>query len=84
MPESTYSLGAVARITGLSPHVLRSWERRYGAVSPSRTPGGTRRYADADVARLKLLAAAVRAGHSIGTLSSLSDEELEELAQLEL
>jgi DNA-binding transcriptional MerR regulator len=75
--EPTYSLGAVARLTGLSPHVLRAWERRYGAVRPLRTPGGTRRYLEADVARLHKLRAAVLNGHPIGEVASLPEEELE-------
>lgn len=75
--EPTYSLGAVARLTGLSAHVLRAWERRYGAVSPLRTPGGTRRYRESDVARLRLLRAAVAAGHSISEVANASEEELE-------
>ena len=73
---ATYSLGAVSRLTGLSPHVLRAWERRYQAVSPLRTPGGTRRYRDSDVARLRLLAAATGAGHPIGDIAGLSEDEL--------
>ncbi len=73
---TNYSLGAVSRLTGLSPHVLRAWERRYGAVSPLRTPGGTRRYRESDVARLQLLAAATGAGHPIGDIARLSEAEL--------
>jgi DNA-binding transcriptional MerR regulator len=73
----TYSLGAVSRLTGLSAHVLRAWERRYGAVVPLRTPGGTRRYRESDVARLRKLRAAVMAGHSISEVANASDEELE-------
>jgi DNA-binding transcriptional MerR regulator/methylmalonyl-CoA mutase cobalamin-binding subunit len=78
VPESgtTYSLGAVSRLTGLSPHVLRAWERRYQAVSPLRTPGGTRRYRESDVTRLRLLAAATAAGHPIGDIARLSEAEL--------
>ncbi len=72
----TYPLGAVARLTGLSPHVLRAWERRYGAVHPLRTEGGTRRYREADVVRLRLLQAMVRAGHPIGDVARLSDRAL--------
>ncbi len=74
--EPTYSLGAVARLTGLSPHVLRAWERRYGAVTPLRTPGGTRRYRESDVARLRQLRAAVQAGHTIGEVANAPAEEL--------
>ena len=72
----TYSLGLVSRLTGLSPHVLRAWERRYGAVDPLRTPGGTRRYRESDLARLRLLQAAVAAGHRIGDVARLDDAAL--------
>ncbi len=75
--ERTYPLKAVVRSTGLSEHLLRAWERRYRAILPMRTPGGTRRYSDADVARLQLLRAGVEAGHPISELASLPDAELE-------
>ncbi len=74
--ETTYALGAVSRLTGLSAEVLRAWERRYGAVRPARTPGGTRRYRARDLERLRLLKAAVDAGHRIGEVVGLEDEEL--------
>lgn len=80
--EPTYSLGAVARLTGLSPHVLRAWERRYGAVKPLRTPGGTRRYRESDVARLRQLRSAVQAGHSISEVARASGDELERRLEL--
>jgi DNA-binding transcriptional MerR regulator len=76
--ELTYPLRAAARLTGLSPEVLRAWERRYGAVEPLRTPGGTRRYRASDLERLRLLKAAVDAGHRIGQLVDLPDEALRE------
>jgi len=80
--EPTYSLGAVARLTGLSPHVLRAWERRYGAVDPVRTAGGNRRYLESHVARLRLLRSAVGAGHAISEVATLPDAEL--LRRLEM
>jgi DNA-binding transcriptional MerR regulator/methylmalonyl-CoA mutase cobalamin-binding subunit len=79
--EMTYSLGLVSRLTGLSPHVLRAWERRYDAVRPLRTPGGTRRYRESDLARLRLLQAAVAAGHPIGDVARLDDAALRKRAQ---
>jgi DNA-binding transcriptional MerR regulator len=72
----TYSVGLVARLTGLSPHVLRAWERRYGAVTPVRTAGGTRRYRESDLSRLRLLQAAVAAGHPIGDIARLDEAAL--------
>jgi len=75
--EPEYSLGAVVRLTGLTEHTIRAWERRYGAIHPRRTEGGTRRYGERDVARLRLLKEATRAGHRIGDLADLSDAEIE-------
>jgi DNA-binding transcriptional MerR regulator len=76
--ELTYPLRTAARLTGLSPEVLRAWERRYDAVRPIRTQGGTRRYSAADLDRLRLLKAAVDAGHRIGQVAGLSREELQQ------
>jgi MerR family transcriptional regulator, light-induced transcriptional regulator len=70
----------VARLTGLSAHVLRAWERRYSVVEPVRTEGGQRLYSDKDVRRLKLLRDATAAGHPISRLVTLTDVELSELA----
>jgi DNA-binding transcriptional MerR regulator/methylmalonyl-CoA mutase cobalamin-binding subunit len=75
-PVQSYSVAAVVRMTGLSEHVLRAWERRHEAVVPRRTAGGTRRYTAEDVARLRLLAAAVANGAPIRELAPLSDAEL--------
>ena len=61
-----YSIGAVARRTGLSEHMLRVWERRYRVVAPERSRGQHRRYSEHDVRRLQLLRAAQRGGCSIG------------------
>jgi len=74
--ELTYPLRAAARLTGLSPELLRAWERRHGVVKPSRTPGGTRRYSASDLDRLRLLKAAVDAGYRISEVASLDDDEL--------
>ena len=79
-PELTYPLRSAARLTGLSPALLRAWERRHAAVAPLRTPGGTRRYRASDLERLRLLRAAVAAGHRIGGVAALSDAQLAELA----
>jgi DNA-binding transcriptional MerR regulator/methylmalonyl-CoA mutase cobalamin-binding subunit len=78
--ELTYPLRTAARLTGLSPERIRAWERRYGVVEPLRTPGGTRRYRAADLERLRLVKAAVGAGHRIGQVARLGPAELERRA----
>ena len=50
-----YGIGAVARLTGLTDHTIRVWERRYAAVVTARAPNGRRQYTEADVHKLSLL-----------------------------
>lgn len=80
MPPVSSSIRVVSRQTGLSPHVIRVWEKRYGAVKPARTATKRRIYAPEDVERLSLLRQATQAGHSIGNVAQLSDEQLRGLA----
>ena len=74
--ETTYPLRAAARLTGLSPDLLRAWESRYGVVTPLRTAGGTRRYRASDLERLRLVKAAVDAGDRISVVARLDPVEL--------
>ncbi len=78
--ELTYPLRTAARLTGLSPELLRAWERRHRVVEPLRTPGGTRRYSAADLERLRLVKAAVDAGHRIGQVAHLELAELKRVS----
>lgn len=73
----TYTVGSASIITGLSADTLRVWERRYDAVRPERSAGGQRFYTESQLKRLKVLALLVHHGERIGTIASLSDEELE-------
>lgn len=73
-----FEISAVARLTGISPHVLRVWERRYDVVSPERSETKRRQYSQTDIQRLSLLKTLVDNGHSIGTIADLSMAQLEE------
>lgn len=77
--EPRHPVRVVSERTGLSPHVLRIWERRYQAVTPARSEGGQRLYSDADIARLSLLHQASAGGRNVSHLVTLSDEALREL-----
>jgi DNA-binding transcriptional MerR regulator len=80
MADARYRIGTAARLTGLSTHAIRVWERRYGALSPDRSQGGARLYSEEEVARLRLLKRAVDRGHPIGQIVALDALELERLA----
>jgi DNA-binding transcriptional MerR regulator len=75
-----YRIGAVSRLTGLSSDVVRVWERRYSAIKPLRSDGGSRLYSDEDIARLRKLRQAVEMGHAIGQVARLADAELDQLS----
>lgn len=77
--EAKYRVGMVSRMTGLSTHTLRVWEKRYAAVVPQRTEAGGRLYTDADVERLRLLHKLVDEGHSIGGIAKLPDADLQRM-----
>ena len=79
MAEVYYSIKLAAKKSGLSPHVIRVWEKRYGAVSPNRSQSNRRRYTEAEVERLHLLSNATRAGHRIGDIANLGDDKLRQL-----
>ncbi|MGB5284023.1 MAG: MerR family transcriptional regulator [Polyangiales bacterium] len=78
--EAKYRVGMVSKMTGLSTHTLRMWEKRYVAVLPKRTEAGGRLYTDADVERLRLLHELVESGHSIGGIAKLADTDLRHMA----
>jgi len=80
MSQAHHSIQSVARRTGLTVHAIRVWEKRYGAVKPSRTDTNRRLYTDAEIERLQLLRRATEAGHSIGTIATLKNARLTELA----
>jgi DNA-binding transcriptional MerR regulator/methylmalonyl-CoA mutase cobalamin-binding subunit len=79
-PQSDlHPIKVVARRTGLTPHVIRVWERRYKAVSPQRTDSNRRLYTEDDIEHLRLLRQATIAGHSIGQIAGYPTEKLREL-----
>ncbi|MGD8663744.1 MAG: MerR family transcriptional regulator, partial [Desulfobacterales bacterium] len=79
--NSIYTIRYVSQRTGLSPHVIRAWEKRYKAVVPQRSPKNRRLYSEKDVQRLQLLKSATDSGHSISQVAQLDTKELLNLTQ---
>lgn len=77
---SLLPLRLVVSRTGLKPETIRAWERRYGAVHPERTPGGTRMFSEEDVARLLHLKALRDRGRGLISIAKLPTEQLAEMA----
>src|SRR5918992_535359 len=48
-------IGELSYRVGVSPDVLRAWEKRYGLLRPSRSEGGYRLYSERDEWRIRLM-----------------------------
>ena len=48
-------IGELSKRAGVTPELLRAWERRYGLLRPARSAGGLRLYSPADVERVALM-----------------------------
>ncbi|HEY3483532.1 MAG TPA: B12-binding domain-containing protein [Streptomyces sp.] len=57
-------IGELSRRMGVSDHVLRAWERRYGLLKPVRSAGGFRLYSEADEGRVRRMQAHLAGGLS--------------------
>lgn len=64
MASAALRIGELSRRVGLSEHVLRAWERRYGVLQPQRSTGGYRLYSEADEQRIRRMQAHVARGLS--------------------
>ena len=49
--QMTYVISVAAERAGVHPQTLRIYERK-GLLDPGRTPGGSRRYSDEDIAQM--------------------------------
>lgn len=64
-------IGELSRRTGVSPELLRAWERRYGLFEPDRSPGRFRLYSDADVSRVEAMRSQIAHGLSAAEAARL-------------
>ena len=62
--QGIYSIGALARMLGLTPATLRSWEDRYGVVVPERSSGSQRLYSRDHLDQLRFVTQQMEAGLS--------------------
>ncbi|MGW1659656.1 MerR family transcriptional regulator [Streptomyces microflavus] len=60
--EGGLTTGAVARLLGVAPTTLRSWDRRYGIGPASREGGRHRRWTSADIGLLECMCGLTNAG----------------------
>jgi MerR family transcriptional regulator/heat shock protein HspR len=69
-----YGISVTAELVGTGVQNLRAYER-YGLVSPERTPGGTRRYSEEDLDRLRRIAELLGQGLNLAGIARVLDLE---------
>jgi MerR family transcriptional regulator, light-induced transcriptional regulator len=76
LPPAALRIGELGRRLGVSDHVLRAWERRYGVLRPVRSAGGYRLYSAADENRVRRMQAHLARGLSAAEAAgaALSEE----------
>ena len=79
MAERTYRIHVAAEFSGVRVELIRAWERRYGVLSPRRTPAGYRVYTDRDVALLRRLKQLTEQGVSISEAATMLPQLLADI-----
>ncbi len=74
--DARYVISVAAELSGMHPQTLRIYERR-GLIEPYRTPGGTRRYSEADIERLALIQDLTGAGVNLEGVRRILSLEIE-------
>lgn len=72
-----YKIGTVASLLGVTPNLLRAWERRYAFTRPARQTGRQRLYSERDLALLGRVVELIHQGLSVGEVAALGVENLE-------
>lgn len=73
-----FSIGVVARQTGIEIGTLRKWESRYGFPLPARKDSGQRYYSESDIAALLQIARRITNGERVGNIIRHLGEQAEQ------
>ena len=67
-----WRIGELSRRSGVSPELLRAWERRYGLLQPARSAGGLRLYSDDDLGRVQAMQRNLAEGFAAAEAAALA------------
>src|SRR4051812_12859897 len=65
-------IGELSKRSGVSPELLRAWERRYGLLHPTRSAGGLRLYSAGDLDRVRVMREHLDAGPAPAPAAALA------------
>ena len=70
--NGVYGISVASDLLGIGPQSLRAYERE-GLLTPQRTDGGTRRYSDDDLDRVRRIAELLGAGLNLAGVALVLD-----------
>jgi MerR family transcriptional regulator, light-induced transcriptional regulator len=73
-------IGELSRRSGVSPELLRAWERRYGLLRPQRSAGGLRLYSSGDLERVRAMQRHMTQGFAAREAAALAGQATAEAA----
>lgn len=73
---ATYSISELEEISGIKAHTIRTWEKRYGVITPDRTSSNVRTYSESDLQHLLNIAYLNGQGLRISKIASMSQGEI--------
>src|SRR5215203_4570009 len=74
--RAVYVISVAAELAGVHPQTLRIYERK-GLVDPARTGGGSRRYSEDDIDRLKRIQDLTNEGLNLAGVKRVLELEAE-------
>jgi DNA-binding transcriptional MerR regulator len=74
MEAGLLRIGELSRRTGVSPELLRAWERRYSLLKPMRSTGGLRLYSSDDLERVTRMQQHLAEGLAAAEAAALATE----------
>ena len=80
LDRGVYVISVAAELAGVHPQTLRIYERR-GLLDPARTGGGSRRYSQRDIERLRRIHRLTEAGLNLAGVKAVMELE-DEVARL--
>ncbi|MFL2987789.1 MAG: heat shock protein transcriptional repressor HspR [Candidatus Poriferisodalaceae bacterium] len=80
--RAVYVISVAAELAGVHAQTLRIYERK-GLLEPARTPGGSRRYSEIDIALLRRIQELTNEGLNLAGVKRVLDLE-QRLIQLEV
>lgn len=82
MNTKSFTITDLALFSGVKPHTIRIWERRYALLQPIRSPGNFRFYTLEDLKKILNIALLKKNGYRVSSLSNIAARDIEVKAGL--